>query len=111
MSSDEVFRIKLRVEWQPSVSGCVIFADTLVGRFNIHSDRYSPRWFVQLRTGNDVVCEQAKAVESIEAAKTLAQAWFAERMREGLVPVDLEEIELRAVEKDRQNRSESEYFT
>jgi hypothetical protein len=98
MSSDEVFRIKLPLEWQQSPKGRGIFADTSVGRFNIHEDPYLPRWFVQLRTENDVFCEQAKAVESVEAGKTLAEAWYVERMRDGLVPDSLPSLESAYVE-------------
>lgn len=92
MSDEKVYRIKSDFDWQHSPKGRGIFADTPVGRFNIHTDSYLPRWFVQLRTGDQYAfCEEAKTVESIEVGKTLARAWYVERMAAGLEEVVIEE--------------------
>jgi hypothetical protein len=91
----QLYRLDLPLKWQ-TTDTATVFADTPLGRFNVHSDRYLPRWFVQLRTANDAHCEQAAQVDTIDAGKQLAEEWFVERMREGLVPVVNFQDQLRA---------------
>jgi hypothetical protein len=101
--SDELFRIP-RLKFTPIGRHGLLVAVTPVGEFQINP-RAADRVWAMIKGGTD------RRVSSIEEAELVTQAWFAERMREWLVPVDLEEIELRAVERERQNRAESEYFT
>jgi hypothetical protein len=87
-ASDKVYRIRTELDWRTSDNGRGVIADTPVGRFNIHPDSYLPRWFVQLRTGEQYAfCEEAKTVESLEVGKELAQAWFVELMANSLEEV------------------------